>query len=44
LNHDPPDLSLLSSQDYKCEPLAPGSGGFYHAWVLNSVKYFYCID
>jgi hypothetical protein len=25
LNHDPPNLYLLSSQYYKCEPLAPGS-------------------
>jgi hypothetical protein len=24
-NRDPPDLSLLSSQDSKCEPLVPDS-------------------
>jgi hypothetical protein len=24
LNCDPPDLCLLSSQDYRCEPLVPG--------------------
>jgi hypothetical protein len=24
LNHDPPDLSLPSSQDYRCEPPVPG--------------------
>jgi hypothetical protein len=24
LNHDPPVLCLLSSQDYMCEPLMPG--------------------
>jgi hypothetical protein len=23
-NHDPPDFCLLSSWDYRCEPLAPG--------------------
>jgi hypothetical protein len=25
LNHNPPDLSLLSSLDYRSEPLVPGS-------------------
>jgi hypothetical protein len=24
-NHDPPDLCLLSSLDYRCEPPAPSS-------------------
>jgi hypothetical protein len=28
-NHDPPDLCLLSSQDYRQQPLAPGC-----VWVL----------
>jgi hypothetical protein len=28
LNHDPPDLRLLSSQDYRCESLALGSSQF----------------
>jgi hypothetical protein len=23
LNHDPPDLCLLSNKEYRCEPLAP---------------------
>jgi hypothetical protein len=30
LNLDPPDLCLLSSQDYRCEPRAH--------WLYSSVK------
>jgi hypothetical protein len=29
LNLDPPDLYLLSSWDYRCEPLVPGFPGFF---------------
>jgi hypothetical protein len=29
LNRDPPDLCLLSSQDYRREPLAPDSEDFF---------------
>jgi hypothetical protein len=28
LNHDPPDLSLPSGQDYRCEPSVPGYEDF----------------
>jgi hypothetical protein len=29
LNHDPPDLCLLSSQDYRHEPLGPSFSFFF---------------
>jgi hypothetical protein len=29
LNRDPPDISLPSSEDYRCEPLVPSTGDFY---------------
>jgi hypothetical protein len=39
LNHDPPDLCLLSSWDYRCELLGPGFVVvvlFFGYWGLNS--------
>jgi hypothetical protein len=35
-NHDPPDLCLPSSQDYKHEPLMPGICRFLCVLILNN--------
>jgi hypothetical protein len=35
LNHDPPDLCFLSSQDYRCEPLLPSSILLIHILYLK---------
>jgi hypothetical protein len=34
-NHDPPDLFLLSSRDYRCEPLAPSFFLFLGWWWID---------
>jgi hypothetical protein len=36
LNHIPPDLYLLSSQDYMCKPLAPDLGYTFKSYVTNT--------
>jgi hypothetical protein len=33
-NHDPPDLCLLSSWDYMCEPPVPDSVFFFVVLIL----------
>jgi hypothetical protein len=38
LNCDPPDLCFLSSLDYRCEPLVPGSNIFLLEANLNELK------
>jgi hypothetical protein len=39
-NYNPPDLSLLSSWDYRCETTVPGSVLFYlekvHQWNFSN--------
>jgi hypothetical protein len=38
LNHDPPDVCLTSSWDYRCEPWAPGpKHGF---WKMRLKRHF----
>jgi hypothetical protein len=39
LNHDPPDLCLLSSQDYRREPLAHGSKDFFCPHHLDHITF-----
>jgi hypothetical protein len=38
LNHSLPDLCLLSSQDYRREPLVPGRSSVLIAWCLCSAS------
>jgi hypothetical protein len=40
-NHDPPDLCLLSSQDYRREPLVPGHVLIfsYYIFTMDLVLY-----
>jgi hypothetical protein len=40
LNCSPPDLSILSSEDYKCEPLAPGLFFYFlqYCWLNQGFK------
>jgi hypothetical protein len=40
-NFDPPDLCLLSSEDYKHEPLAPGKSAFFASTKPNSKSQSY---
>jgi hypothetical protein len=35
LNHNPPDLCLLSSWDYRHEPLVPSSPIYLDDWVFG---------
>jgi hypothetical protein len=45
LNQDPPDLSLSSSYDYRCEPLAPCSFKVFYpeVYIINTKNLCMCV-